>query len=149
MAGTVPTSFYVRDSVKVDYEQCLTVSRGSTEQMEYEILFPGCVLRSLSNSPPCLSVCLRLGLPPMSLLLSSLSLSLSLSLSVAPLILPLSFSNHLSHRLSCVDLFSTQLIKSHCPKCAELLPDATPPSLPQVAVCQRGGRHWLWGLHEG
>ncbi|XP_062308114.1 SEC14-like protein 2 [Osmerus eperlanus] len=45
LAGTVPTSYYVRDSVKVDYEQCLTVSRGSTEQMEYEILFPGCVLR--------------------------------------------------------------------------------------------------------
>lgn len=44
-AGTVPTSYYVRDSVKVDYEQCVTVSRGSTEQMEYEILVPGCVLR--------------------------------------------------------------------------------------------------------
>ncbi|XP_038844628.1 SEC14-like protein 2 isoform X3 [Salvelinus namaycush] len=44
-AGTVPTSYYVRESVKVDYEQCLTVSRGSSQQLEYEILFPGCVLR--------------------------------------------------------------------------------------------------------
>ncbi|KAM4615793.1 SEC14-like protein 2 [Polymixia lowei] len=43
--GPVPTSYYVRDHVKMDYEQCLTVSRGSTQQMEYEILFPGCVLR--------------------------------------------------------------------------------------------------------
>uniref|UniRef100_A0A673XKB9 SEC14-like lipid binding 8 n=1 Tax=Salmo trutta TaxID=8032 RepID=A0A673XKB9_SALTR len=44
-AGTVPTSYYVRESVKVDYEQCLTVSRGSSQQLEYEILCPGCVLR--------------------------------------------------------------------------------------------------------
>ncbi|XP_071773890.1 SEC14-like lipid binding 8 isoform X1 [Centroberyx gerrardi] len=43
--GPVPTSYYVRDHVKVDYEQCLTVSRGSSQQLEYEILFPGCVLR--------------------------------------------------------------------------------------------------------
>ncbi|KAM6954514.1 SEC14-like protein 2 [Aplochiton taeniatus] len=44
-AGTVPSSYYVRDSVKVDYEQCLTVGRGSSQQLEYEILCPGCVLR--------------------------------------------------------------------------------------------------------
>ncbi|XP_034027033.1 SEC14-like protein 2 [Thalassophryne amazonica] len=43
--GPVPTSYYVRDHVKVDYEQCLTVSRGSSQQLDYEILFPGCVLR--------------------------------------------------------------------------------------------------------
>ncbi|CAJ1069387.1 SEC14-like protein 2 isoform X2 [Xyrichtys novacula] len=43
--GPVPTSYYVRDHVKVDYEQCMTVNRGSTQQMDYEILFPGCVLR--------------------------------------------------------------------------------------------------------
>lgn len=43
--GPVPPSYYVRDHVKVDYEQCLTVSRGSTQQMDYEILFPGSVLR--------------------------------------------------------------------------------------------------------
>ncbi|XP_044051106.1 SEC14-like protein 2 isoform X1 [Siniperca chuatsi] len=43
--GPVPSSYYVRDHVKVDYEQCMTVSRGSSQQLEYEILFPGCVLR--------------------------------------------------------------------------------------------------------
>uniref|UniRef100_A0A672GTJ2 SEC14-like protein 2 n=1 Tax=Salarias fasciatus TaxID=181472 RepID=A0A672GTJ2_SALFA len=43
--GPVPPSYYVRDHVKVDYEQCLTVSRGSSQQLDFEILFPGCVLR--------------------------------------------------------------------------------------------------------
>ncbi|CAK6983736.1 SEC14-like protein 2 [Scomber scombrus] len=43
--GPVPTSYYVRDHVKVDYDQCLSVSRGSSKQLDYEILFPGCVLR--------------------------------------------------------------------------------------------------------
>lgn len=43
--GPVPPSYYVRDHVKVDYEQCLSVSRGSSKQLDYEILFPGCVLR--------------------------------------------------------------------------------------------------------
>ncbi|KAM7391115.1 hypothetical protein PAMP_021831 [Pampus punctatissimus] len=43
--GPVPHSYYVRDHVKVDYEQCLSVSRGSSKQLDYEILFPGCVLR--------------------------------------------------------------------------------------------------------
>uniref|UniRef100_A0AAQ6AHV3 SEC14-like lipid binding 8 n=1 Tax=Amphiprion ocellaris TaxID=80972 RepID=A0AAQ6AHV3_AMPOC len=43
--GPVPPSYYVRDHVKVDYEQCMIVSRGSSQQLDYEILFPGCVLR--------------------------------------------------------------------------------------------------------
>ncbi|XP_061752788.1 SEC14-like protein 2 [Nerophis ophidion] len=43
--GPVPPSYYVRDHVSVDYDRCLTVSRGSTQQLDYEILFPGCVLR--------------------------------------------------------------------------------------------------------
>ncbi|XP_035022184.1 SEC14-like protein 2 [Hippoglossus stenolepis] len=43
--GPVPPSYYVRDHVKQDYEQCLNVSRGSSQQLDYEILFPGCVLR--------------------------------------------------------------------------------------------------------
>ncbi|XP_028269425.1 SEC14-like lipid binding 8 isoform X1 [Parambassis ranga] len=43
--GPVPPSYYVRDHVKVDYEQCMTVTRGSSQQLDYEILFPGCVLR--------------------------------------------------------------------------------------------------------
>ncbi|XP_033973889.1 SEC14-like protein 2 isoform X2 [Trematomus bernacchii] len=41
----VPPSYYVRDHVKMEYEQCTTVSRGSSQQLDYEILFPGCVLR--------------------------------------------------------------------------------------------------------
>ncbi|KAF0034318.1 hypothetical protein F2P81_014384 [Scophthalmus maximus] len=43
--GPVPSSYYVRDHVNVDYEQCMTVSRGSSQQLDFEILFPGCVLR--------------------------------------------------------------------------------------------------------
>ncbi|XP_059192971.1 SEC14-like protein 2 [Centropristis striata] len=43
--GPVPPSYYVRDHVKVNYDQCVSVSRGSTQQLDYEILFPGCVLR--------------------------------------------------------------------------------------------------------
>ncbi|MBN3283819.1 S14L2 protein, partial [Polyodon spathula] len=43
--GDVPQSYYVRDSVKQQYEQTLCISRGSSQQLEYEILFPGCVLR--------------------------------------------------------------------------------------------------------
>ncbi|XP_004086486.1 SEC14-like protein 2 [Oryzias latipes] len=43
--GPVPPSYYVRDHVKVDYEQSITVNRASSQQQDYEILFPGCVLR--------------------------------------------------------------------------------------------------------
>ncbi|XP_036383507.1 SEC14-like protein 2 isoform X2 [Megalops cyprinoides] len=43
--GVVPRSYYVRESIKVHYEQCIFISRGSSHQLEYEILFPGCVLR--------------------------------------------------------------------------------------------------------
>ncbi|KAG7480818.1 hypothetical protein MATL_G00060240 [Megalops atlanticus] len=43
--GVVPRSYYVRESIKVHYEQCISISRGSSHQLEYEILFPGCVLR--------------------------------------------------------------------------------------------------------
>lgn len=45
--GPVPPSYYVRDHIKVDYECCVTVNRGSSQQLDYEILFPGCVLRSV------------------------------------------------------------------------------------------------------
>ncbi|XP_055017784.1 SEC14-like protein 2 isoform X2 [Boleophthalmus pectinirostris] len=43
--GPVPRSYYVRDHVKVEYEQSLSVSRRSTRQLDYDILLPGCVLR--------------------------------------------------------------------------------------------------------
>ncbi|XP_024908804.1 SEC14-like protein 2 isoform X1 [Cynoglossus semilaevis] len=43
--GPVPSSYYVWDHVNLEYDQCLTINRGSTRQMDYEILFPGCVLR--------------------------------------------------------------------------------------------------------
>ncbi|XP_058492402.1 SEC14-like lipid binding 8 [Solea solea] len=45
LVGPVPSSYYVREHVKVNYEQCITVSRGSSRQLDYEILIPGCVLR--------------------------------------------------------------------------------------------------------
>nr|XP_033812862.1 SEC14-like protein 2 isoform X3 [Geotrypetes seraphini] len=43
--GDVPKSYYVRDQVKQQYEHSVTINRGSSHQVEYEILFPGCVLR--------------------------------------------------------------------------------------------------------
>uniref|UniRef100_A0A8D0HHY6 SEC14 like lipid binding 4 n=1 Tax=Sphenodon punctatus TaxID=8508 RepID=A0A8D0HHY6_SPHPU len=43
--GDIPKSYYVRDQLNQQYEHSAMVSRGSTHQAEYEILFPGCVLR--------------------------------------------------------------------------------------------------------
>ncbi|XP_006069880.1 SEC14-like protein 3 isoform X3 [Bubalus bubalis] len=43
--GEIPKSMYVRDQVKAQYEHSAQISRGSSHQVEYEILFPGCVLR--------------------------------------------------------------------------------------------------------
>ncbi|XP_023682119.1 SEC14-like protein 2 isoform X1 [Paramormyrops kingsleyae] len=43
--GVVPKSYYKQDCVKVQYDQSITISRGSSHQLEYEILFPGSVLR--------------------------------------------------------------------------------------------------------
>jgi hypothetical protein len=43
--GEIPKAMYVRDQVKTQYEHSVQISRGSSHQVEYEILFPGCVLR--------------------------------------------------------------------------------------------------------
>nr|XP_020656480.1 SEC14-like protein 2 isoform X1 [Pogona vitticeps] len=43
--GEVPKKYYMRDQLKQQYEHVVVVNRGSSQQMEYEILFPGCVLR--------------------------------------------------------------------------------------------------------
>uniref|UniRef100_G1SDB9 SEC14 like lipid binding 2 n=1 Tax=Oryctolagus cuniculus TaxID=9986 RepID=G1SDB9_RABIT len=43
--GDIPKKYYVRDQVKQQYEHSVHISRGSSHQVEYEILFPGCVLR--------------------------------------------------------------------------------------------------------
>lgn len=43
--GEIPKSMYVRDQVKTQYEHSVQISRSSSHQVEYEILFPGCVLR--------------------------------------------------------------------------------------------------------
>uniref|UniRef100_A0A8C9BFL9 SEC14 like lipid binding 2 n=1 Tax=Phocoena sinus TaxID=42100 RepID=A0A8C9BFL9_PHOSS len=43
--GDIPKKYYVRDQVKQRYEHSVQISRGSSHQVEYEILFPGCVLR--------------------------------------------------------------------------------------------------------
>uniref|UniRef100_H3ABD0 SEC14-like lipid binding 8 n=1 Tax=Latimeria chalumnae TaxID=7897 RepID=H3ABD0_LATCH len=43
--GEVPKSYYVRDSVKQQYDHSITVNRGSSQQLEFDILFPSCVLR--------------------------------------------------------------------------------------------------------
>ncbi|KAG7280956.1 hypothetical protein CRUP_022967 [Coryphaenoides rupestris] len=41
----VPKSYYVRDQVQLTYEHTELVNRGSSLQLEYEILAPGCILR--------------------------------------------------------------------------------------------------------
>uniref|UniRef100_A0A8C6AZT8 SEC14 like lipid binding 3 n=1 Tax=Monodon monoceros TaxID=40151 RepID=A0A8C6AZT8_MONMO len=41
----IPKSMYVQDQVKTQYEHLVQISRSSSHQVEYEILFPGCVLR--------------------------------------------------------------------------------------------------------
>ncbi|XP_057266449.1 SEC14-like protein 2 isoform X2 [Pezoporus wallicus] len=43
--GDVPQQYYVRDQLAQQYEHSVVVNRGSSHQVEYEILFPGCVLR--------------------------------------------------------------------------------------------------------
>ncbi|TSV94919.1 SEC14-like protein 2 [Bagarius yarrelli] len=43
--GLVPKTYYARDFIKLQYDQCVSISRGSSHQLEYEILAPGCVLR--------------------------------------------------------------------------------------------------------
>ncbi|XP_043385457.1 SEC14-like protein 2 isoform X2 [Chelonia mydas] len=43
--GDIPQEYYVRDQLKQQYEHLVVVNRGSSHQVEYEILFPGCVLR--------------------------------------------------------------------------------------------------------
>ncbi|XP_014397914.1 PREDICTED: SEC14-like protein 2 [Myotis brandtii] len=43
--GDIPKTYYVRDQLKQQYEHNVQISRASSHQVEYEILFPGCVLR--------------------------------------------------------------------------------------------------------
>uniref|UniRef100_A0A8C8ZYM7 SEC14 like lipid binding 4 n=2 Tax=Prolemur simus TaxID=1328070 RepID=A0A8C8ZYM7_PROSS len=43
--GEVPKTYYLRNQVRVQYEHTKSVGRGSSLQVENEILFPGCVLR--------------------------------------------------------------------------------------------------------
>ncbi|XP_044539972.1 SEC14-like protein 2, partial [Gracilinanus agilis] len=43
--GEIPKKYYIRDQVNQQYEHTVQINRGSSHQVEYEILFPGCVLR--------------------------------------------------------------------------------------------------------
>nr|XP_054326298.1 putative SEC14-like protein 6 isoform X2 [Pongo pygmaeus] len=43
--GEVPKSYYLCKQVRLQYEHTVSVGRGSSLQVENEILFPGCVLR--------------------------------------------------------------------------------------------------------
>nr|XP_036849336.1 SEC14-like protein 4 [Manis javanica] len=43
--GEVPESYYLHNQVRVQHEHTVAVGRGSSLQVEDEILFPGCVLR--------------------------------------------------------------------------------------------------------
>lgn len=41
----MPKSYYVQDSVKVQYDGSVTISRGSTFQLEYDVEAPSSLLR--------------------------------------------------------------------------------------------------------
>lgn len=43
--GTVPKSYYVQDALKVEYDNSVTISRGSCFQLEYDIQAPSSLLR--------------------------------------------------------------------------------------------------------
>uniref|UniRef100_A0A8C9UN89 SEC14 like lipid binding 6 n=1 Tax=Spermophilus dauricus TaxID=99837 RepID=A0A8C9UN89_SPEDA len=43
--GEVPKSYHLCKQVRMQYEHTVTVGRGSSQHVENEILFPGCVLR--------------------------------------------------------------------------------------------------------
>ncbi|XP_040859523.1 putative SEC14-like protein 6 [Ochotona curzoniae] len=43
--GEVPQSYHRRNQERLQYEHSVSVGRGSSQQVENEILFPGCVLR--------------------------------------------------------------------------------------------------------
>lgn len=43
--GTVPKSYYVQDSVKVQYDNSVTISRGSVFQLECDVKAPSSLLR--------------------------------------------------------------------------------------------------------
>ncbi|XP_038589353.1 SEC14-like protein 2 [Micropterus salmoides] len=43
--GTVPRSYYIRESVKVQYDSSVTISRGSSFQLEYDVPAPLSLLR--------------------------------------------------------------------------------------------------------
>lgn len=43
--GTVPKSYYIQDSVKVEYDSTVTISRGSVFQLQYEVTSADTLLR--------------------------------------------------------------------------------------------------------
>ncbi|XP_054450433.1 SEC14-like protein 4 [Pteronotus mesoamericanus] len=43
--GEVPKSYYLRNQVRMQYDHMATVGRGSSLQVDNEVLFPGCALR--------------------------------------------------------------------------------------------------------
>ncbi|XP_044514814.1 SEC14-like protein 4 isoform X3 [Gracilinanus agilis] len=43
--GVVPKKYTSQKQLKLQYEHTVSVNRGSSHQVEFEILFPGCVLR--------------------------------------------------------------------------------------------------------
>ncbi|XP_072456062.1 SEC14-like protein 4 isoform X2 [Notamacropus eugenii] len=43
--GVVPKKYYLQNQMKMQYEHTVCISRGSSHQVETEILFPGCILR--------------------------------------------------------------------------------------------------------
>ena len=49
--GYVPQHYYLRNHVRVQYDHQATVGRGSSLQVDNEILFPGCVLRWAWHTP--------------------------------------------------------------------------------------------------
>lgn len=60
--GTVPRSYYVQDSVKVQYESSVTISRGSIFQLEYDVEAPSSLLRYKTTTTKLRKTVLRTNL---------------------------------------------------------------------------------------
>ncbi|XP_043836249.1 SEC14-like protein 2 isoform X2 [Dromiciops gliroides] len=43
--GVIPKKYYLQNQMKMQYEHTVSISRGSSHQVELEILSPGCILR--------------------------------------------------------------------------------------------------------
>lgn len=50
--GPVPKSYYVQESVKVQYDNSVTISRGSTFQLQFDVGVANSLLRFVASTFP-------------------------------------------------------------------------------------------------